>query len=515
MALLDEIFAGPSVSIPELEEFLRRAQAGTPMPPLDALVPPRVTPGEPAQGLAAAPAPMPSLGELLRGMAATATPSGVGAPLDRLASPSGLPTVGEMLASGGVEGTRAAAPLDRLSAAPSRLPTAEEMLPGSATLSRGGPSPGADSLTGGRLAPAEAQRPPVSALVAGMRDMAARPGPESVGEFTTTTTPAAQVSAGKMPAGPDADAIVRGAQAAADARSRAPAASGGGDFADRLRGFFAALQGQDPRRFETENMTVRALTARGMDPNMATIVARNPALLQSALATMMGPRNPTVIPEGASVRLPDGQIITPGGAGGRQARAFEQAIGKQQAERLGTINAAAQNARDQLASLEAMEQALNEYNTQSTLGTGNLAPYEAAVRRFAQHFGIAGAETAAAAELITSIQNRMALLMRNPDGGMGMPGALSDADREFLRSAQPGIDKSPAGNRLMIGIMRRMEQRKIEIAQLAESYIATHGNLTGFEAAVRQYANANPLFADMRGPGRAGSGDGFTIRRLN
>lgn len=139
-----------------------------------------------------------------------------------------------------------------------------------------------------------------------------------VGPFATTTRPdvGAQPVAGKLPApalGPDADAIVRGAQAAAAARppaQQAPAGAGGGDsFQNRLRGFFAALQGKDPRAFETESMTVRALTARGMDPTMAAVVARNPALLQSALGSMMGPRNPVVLPAGGSVLMPDGRVV--------------------------------------------------------------------------------------------------------------------------------------------------------------------------------------------------------------
>jgi hypothetical protein len=264
-----------------------------------------------------------------------------------------------------------------------------------------------------------------------------------------------------------------------------------------------------------ENMTVRVLTERGMAPELANIVARNPQMLQQVLAGVVGPRNPTVVPDGASVLMPDGRTVTPGGAGGRQARAFDQALGRQQAETLGTINSGARNARDQIANLESMEAALNEYQRTSTLGTGLAAPYEAALRRAAQHLGAGNAATAGAAELVTSIQNRMALLMRNPDGGMGMPGALSDADRRFLVASQPGIDKSPAGNKLMIEILRRTEQRKVEIAQLAEQYVQRHGSLTGFEAAVREFAAANPLFADMRGAGAGTSNDGWQVRRLN
>jgi len=86
-------------------------------------------------------------------------------------------------------------------------------------------------------------------------------------------------------------------------------------------------------------------------------------------------------------------------------------------------------------------------------------------------------------------------MMRNPDGGMGMPGALSDRDIRFLKDSQIGIDRSPEGNRRMLQAFRLMEQRKIELARLADEYMTEHGRLdAGFNRVVRDYANANPLF---------------------
>ena len=81
-----------------------------------------------------------------------------------------------------------------------------------------------------------------------------------------------------------------------------------------------------------------------------------------------------------------------------------------------------------------------------------------------------------------------------------MPGAVSDRDLIFLKEAQPGLTQTPEANRIMLESFARLEKRKIDIANLAQQYAATHGGQldVGFSKAVSDYANANPLFDDMR-----------------
>ena len=86
--------------------------------------------------------------------------------------------------------------------------------------------------------------------------------------------------------------------------------------------------------------------------------------------------------------------------------------------------------------------------------------------------------------------------MRNPDSGMGMPGTMSDADREFLKASQLGLDKSPGGNKAMLMAARALKNRKLEVAKMADEYIEKNGALDpGFNRMVRDYAEKNPLFA--------------------
>lgn len=155
----------------------------------------------------------------------------------------------------------------------------------------------------------------------------------------------------------------------------------------------------------------------------------------------------------------------------------------------------ADNARGTLAYYDMLKNALD-----SGVRTGSFGEQEASVRKFASMLGIGDAETARSGDLIKSVQNRLALQMRNPTSGMGMPGAVSDRDLIFLKEAQPGLTQTPEANKIMLEAFSRLEKRKIDIATLAQQYAATHGGQldVGFSKAVNDYANANSLFDDMR-----------------
>ncbi len=176
---------------------------------------------------------------------------------------------------------------------------------------------------------------------------------------------------------------------------------------------------------------------------------------------------------------------------GAGEKAWDTESAKLFAKRYDDISAGAMNAQQMLGMYDLAEQALN-----SGVRTGIGAEAELSLRQLGSAMGIdTDPDKLAGGELIRAVQNRMALTMRSPDGGMGMPGALSDRDIKFLKDSQVGIDRSPEGNRRMLQAFRAMEARKIDIARLADEYIAEHGRLdAGFNRAVREYADANPLF---------------------
>jgi hypothetical protein len=103
---------------------------------------------------------------------------------------------------------------------------------------------------------------------------------------------------------------VRGAErVAADRRASEPPAPRGG-IAGILDAILAGIGGRD---LSSENMTVRALTARGIDPNLAAVISRNPQLLQPVLASLMGPRTPIVLGPGQVAFDGQGRPIAQGG----------------------------------------------------------------------------------------------------------------------------------------------------------------------------------------------------------
>lgn len=200
-------------------------------------------------------------------------------------------------------------------------------------------------------------------------------------------------------------------------------------------------------------------------------------------------------------------------------KAWDVERAKLSARRLDDMQKASVASQEQFASLEDAERALSTYNKGSIFGSGGFGEGELSVRRLAGAIGVGNPDTLAAGELAQATRNKMALLVRNPDSGMGMPGAMSDADREFLKASQPGIDKSELGNINMISAARRVLQRKVEMAQAAERWAAERGSMDGFTEYWTGYMKANPMFTGLQviqpggaqhdaPPGATGGGNG-------
>lgn len=178
-------------------------------------------------------------------------------------------------------------------------------------------------------------------------------------------------------------------------------------------------------------------------------------------------------------------------------RGLDKDSAKRFAERYDAIQAAGQSAAVQTGLLDEVEQAAD---TGIYTGFGGESVQE--LRKFGTAIGLVPPEGAKEGELITMIQNRMALTTRSPDGGLGMPGALSDKDIKFLKAMQPGLNMTPEGIKNTVRIYRALEKRRMEIADLATDYaIANDGLDYGFDKTVREFAKNNPLFPDEAPPG--------------
>ena len=172
---------------------------------------------------------------------------------------------------------------------------------------------------------------------------------------------------------------------------------------------------------------------------------------------------------------------------------FQEEMGKSGAKDYENLQKAGMSAYDTKAKMDQLDAVLN-----SGIYTGWGGDFVQSMRKAGAALGLSDAQAAANGELMTRISNEMALMARNPDSGMGMPGAMSDKDREFLVSMQPGLNNTIEGNRLMVEMSRRIAQRRIDIAAMADKYIERHGRLdSGFYKDVREYSGKNSMFGGI------------------
>ena len=127
--------------------------------------------------------------------------------------------------------------------------------------------------------------------------------------------------------------------------------------------------------------------------------------------------------------------------------------------------------------------------------TGAFVPTMTSMAALADTFGMKIDKNLPAKQAAEALSNEIALQLRNPSGGAGMPGALSDKDREFLQSMTPGIGKTEGGNALIIDTAKKLAKRDIEVAQIARNYRKKNGHMDeGFYTELAQYSEAHPLF---------------------
>lgn len=98
-------------------------------------------------------------------------------------------------------------------------------------------------------------------------------------------------------------------------------------------------------------------------------------------------------------------------------------------------------------------------------------------------------------EAAAALGNEMALELRNPANGAGMPGAMSDADRNYLVSMIPNASQSAQGRKQLLEAKIAVEQRKSQTATFARNYEKKYGKLdNGFFEQMSAWSAQNPLF---------------------
>ncbi len=177
-----------------------------------------------------------------------------------------------------------------------------------------------------------------------------------------------------------------------------------------------------------------------------------------------------------------------------QEKEEDKAVGKAFGEQYVDLQKAGQAAPGKIAKYDRLNQLLSGVDTGKFKGT--TTDLKAAAKGAGIDIEALGIkDDVAPIQAAQALTNAMALELRNPAGGAGMPGALSDADRNYLTSMVPGIEQTVEGRKLMTDTAKKIAQRDQDVAKLARSYRSRNGKLDeGFYNELADHANKNPLF---------------------
>jgi len=215
---------------------------------------------------------------------------------------------------------------------------------------------------------------------------------------------------------------------------------------------------------------------------------------QPTMDAMQGVQSPRLV--ATAPGKPGGTSVT---VNNEQEGSFSKELGKKMAQRYDEIESGAIQANNMNNRLDRLGALLEQVNT------GRFAGGVLALKQAARGVGIdleslGVTDDVGPAEAAKALSNELALQLRNPAGGAGMPGAMSDKDREFLVSMVPGLMNTPEGRRTMVETSKKLNQRSVDVAKMARAYVADNGQLDqGFFTALQMWADENPLFEAPNG----------------
>lgn len=244
-------------------------------------------------------------------------------------------------------------------------------------------------------------------------------------------------------------------------------------FAARYAGGMAPVEDQGP-------------AAGGRQPAMQPPFSSSPPAIGR-------PPEPQAGVSGPEARPIPGTILNP------QETKEGEGVGTSLAKQYSGILESATNAQGELHNYERLEQLLDGVQT------GKLTPVgtEAAAWMHAAFPSWEIDPTLPNKEAFAALSAGMALELRNPSGGAGMPGAMSDKDREFLTKMVPNLSNTPDGIKLMIQTRKKLAERSIHVAKMAREYRQKNprGNFNeGFYDYLSKWSQENPLFSEAEAP---------------
>jgi hypothetical protein len=149
----------------------------------------------------------------------------------------------------------------------------------------------------------------------------------------------------------------------------------------------------------------------------------------------------------------------------------------------------AQNSRKIQTDLLQMEEMLDEIYA-SGEETGPTEQIATKYQSMLNNFGIKKNDIVGKKEFVNAIAQGLAKKQRTPGEGI-----MTDADFRVFENIVPGLGKSEQANRYLIASMKKLNQRNIEVSQMANKYMQQHGYLKPeFFTMLDRYFEQNPLF---------------------
>lgn len=146
-----------------------------------------------------------------------------------------------------------------------------------------------------------------------------------------------------------------------------------------------------------------------------------------------------------------------------------------------------------IAKVERIGNLLKDYDGGKMAQTG----FELA--RFGTSLGVTIDPKLPNKEAAVALSNEVALELRSTADGSGMPGAMSDADREFLKSMTPQLAQTAEGRKKIIESRVSVWKREQKVAEMARRYRQKHGTIDeDFFNQLNAWSNRNPIFDGSR-----------------
>jgi hypothetical protein len=183
---------------------------------------------------------------------------------------------------------------------------------------------------------------------------------------------------------------------------------------------------------------------------------------------------------------------------GQEETAFQKKVGAEFGEQYAGLLKADMNAPATIAKYERLGSLLGQIKTGKFKGT--VTDIKAAAKSVGIDLASLGVtDDVGTTQAAQAFSNQLALELRNPAGGAGMPGALSDKDREFLIRMVAGIENDPEAWPKMIEYRVKLAKREQQVAKMARAYRKKHGKFDeGFHDELAEWSAQNPLFPEAQ-----------------